>query len=759
MGFRSILFVIIGLALVFFSYAAHAQSCSEISIITDDTILNENETDSHYSVSLENNSDERFYIDDVEVRDNSSFFEATYSSRQDNSVNSGSNADIYLRLRAFDVDYDRTGIVTVKVQGHFSNGHNCSFSSIVETFRVEVQNSSGSSTGDCSDIGIQTFNFHVPESSTTYKILNISNDSSDNFIIEDAQVRDNSSFFSLDRTYQSTVNPNSGSDLRLIVYSTSVSSQQSGTGYVKLRGYFQDGGSCSFSDIGEKSFTVTVDDSSSGSCGNIDLETENVFADEDNTEYNTFSINNNSDRSFTVEEVRIGENSQYYSQNIENFDQTITPNSTGDVRVKTIANSVSGNKTDSSTLEVRGHFSDGNTCSLSDLQKSFLTKVSDTENNGDEEDNGESTSAECEDLAIESHSVSVNENDSVFETFFLRNSAARNFYIDAINVYDNDSGFAASALDFDKTAYRTGEKAAINFKAQAYDATSDYSGKAFVQVRGHYSNGQTCSYSSIGTKEFSVEVNTVASYSPAPIQPLPAKKAVEIINYPSNVEFANNTFIAVTVKNNSVYAKSITLGFSGFPATIMLETSTYNVAAGATKTVYLDIDARGTNGTFNGTLFVQAGNEKDTKPIVLAMSSGGTISEIEMQVQVSKTLNAFNVLIKLKNNSAQAVSGKISLDVPGDWNVSGISDLVIPAGEEKTTVLLVAPNMQLQKETLSSVTFTASDGRKAKQIISFTPDNGIIGTAMVLLSEGIAAVGLLVLAIIVLLFVWQKLAK
>ncbi len=758
MVFGRFLLVLMGIILVLFSYAVHAQGCSEMSIIADDTILNENDND-NYSVSLENNSDRAFFIESVEVSDNSSYFEADYSGRENNSVAAGADTLIYIDLAAFSVDYDKSGIVTVKVLGHFSNGKNCSFSDIQETFRVEVQNT-GIESSDCSDIDIETHNFHVPESDTHYEYFNVSNNSSSNFIIEDMLVSDNSSYFSLDRTYSpGTINPDSDIELRIIVYSTSVSSQQSGTAFVKLRGYFQNGRSCSFSNIGEQSFIVTVDNSGEGTCGAIELDTENVIADEDNTEYNSFYIRNNSDRAFTVDEAQVSEDSSYYSQSITNYDSTISSNSSGTVRVKTIANSVAGTKFETSTLKVRGHFSDGNNCGFSDLSREFQTRINDTEDT----DNGDSSSSDCSDLIIESHAVEVNANDSTTDNFFLRNDSTRNFYIDSARVFDNSELFQSNALDFDKIARRDSEKAVLNFSVQAYGANADASGTAYLQVRGHFSDARTCSYDSIGTESFKVNVNAVQAQpvQPTPIPPFNAGKAIEIIDYPARVEFAGNTFIAVTVKNNSAFAKNISFGFTGFPSAIMLEANNYNVAGQSTKTVYLDIDARGMTGTFNGTLFIQAESARDEKPITL-VASAGTIIETEniaMDVQISENKGTYDLVLKIKNNFPQAVAGTVSVDLPSGWKLSGITELSLESMEEKTTILNVVPSELPSKEIVSAVSFTTDSGEQAKKIFAFKPLLGIAGTALLFISQTAVWLGIIVLAAIILVFIAQKIWK
>lgn len=754
MGFSKFLLVLMGLVFVLLSYAVHAGSCSQVTITAENTILNEDST-TNYDFSVRNNSSDAFYIDNFEAISSSSLLDAVENGLVDYTLYPGETTTGHLRLIASALDYDRIATISLRVNGHFSNT-NCSSTQILDSFTVQLING-GSSSGDCSSIEVSSFNFSVPEESTTFQTFKVYNRAGSDFIIEDAQADNSNPYFTVTKESLSSnrITGNSNIDFRIKVVSQSVSSQQSGTAYARVRGHFENGRTCSFGNIGEENYTVTVNNSGAGSCGNISIDAENVFVDEGTTETNYFYIINNSNRAFTLDgSPQISEDSSYYSQSIDSYDSSVSSNSSGTIRARTVADSVAGTKTGTSTLRVQGHFSDGNSCSFSDLSRDFQTTVRDITDNG----NGTS-SVFCDDLAIESHTVEVNANDSTNDTFFLRNDSTRNFYLDSVKVNDSSDLFASSLIDFEDIARRNGENAAINFKIQAYGSNSSNSGTATMQVNGHFSDGTVCSFSSIGTKTFTVNVNTVqASIGSTTVSPGPVK-VIEITDYPARVDFKGNTFIPVTVRNNSALAKNIVFGFSGFPAGIMLETNSYDFAGNSTRTVFLDIDARGKTGIFSGILFIQSENARDEKPITIAAGAGTAVQteNISMDVQVSENNGTYDLVVKIKNNLQDAVFGNVAVDLPAGWKISGITEISISSGEEKTTILNVVPNEMPSKEIISAVQYTTSTGEQAKKTFAFKPTTGIIGTALLTLSESAIAIGIIVLAAIIIVAIAQRL--
>jgi hypothetical protein len=401
---------------------------------------------------------------------------------------------------------------------------------------------------------------------------------------------------------------------------------------------------------------------------------------------------------------------------------------------------------------VRGHFSDGNSCGYSDLNKDFQTIVQDTD--GTNED----LNTDCAELSIETHTVELNENSSILDNFFLRNDSERNFYLDELKVFDNDEYFMSIGQDFEKRADKDSGKAALYFKIQSFEDSAGHSGTATIQVKGHFSNGKTCSYTGIGKKGFIVNINA-APVAPPYVPPVIPTRNIEITNYPTRVDFNAHTFIAVTVKNNYSNSKTVNFGFSGFPTGLMLENTNYVIPANSSKTVYLDIDSKGNIGTFNGKLFIESDGTRQEKPITLIAGAATIATEpIDVQIQSSESKGSYDIVIKIKNNLEDSIQGTLSLDVPKEWIVSGLTEISLFSGQEKTTILHVVPNTPVSKETISMVSFKAN-GNEIKKAVSFKPTTSIVGTAFAVFSDSAVGIGILIIVIIALVFIWRAVAR
>lgn len=310
MGFGRVFLVLVGLFLVIFGYSSSADSVScysDVHLVADNTILNELENN-HYSVYLQNDSSRTFYIDDVYVSSSSSYLSTSYSGRESDSVASGSSTRIFIDLSANSIQGDRDVSVTVRVNGHFSNGQSCSSSQIQDYFTVAIKEDD-QSNGNCTQIRVFSNDFVVPEESTTYKSITVSNDSDYDFIIDSADAGDSNPYFSVtkDSLSSNRINANSDLDFRVRIDSSSVSSEQRGTAFAKISGHFENGRNCSSSNIGEKDFIVTVQNSGIGNCGSISIDSETISVNESETGYNYFPIRNNSNRAFSIDEVQITE--------------------------------------------------------------------------------------------------------------------------------------------------------------------------------------------------------------------------------------------------------------------------------------------------------------------------------------------------------------------------------------------------------------------------------------------------------------------
>jgi hypothetical protein len=109
-------------------------------------------------------------------------------------------------------------------------------------------------------------------------------------------------------------------------------------------------------------------------------------------------------------------------------------------------------------------------------------------------------------LDIETQSITLKAGENSTENFYLVNNSSQNFYIDAVQAYDYDSGFESSAASLDDRADAFGGSADIQVKIHAFDSAQEKTGTAYLKVKGHFTDGKQCSYNDIGVASFNVSI-------------------------------------------------------------------------------------------------------------------------------------------------------------------------------------------------------------------------------------------------------------
>lgn len=237
-------------------------SCDNLRINTTSIVVDEGSSATK-TFTIENNSNLDFRISSIESSSSSSiidFENIDYSQY----IYSNSDQDIDVTVNADDVSYNTTVTAYLSVAGYLGNNY-CSVSKIGrESFSVRVENNSGSSTGsssDCDDIDIQTRFTEYNESTTQKLIFGIKNNSTKRFEI--LAIEPYSSSFTLNKYFnEKYIFSGQTADLILNAILPSVTQNRTLQGTVKVRGVFSDGKSCSFTQIGTKTFDVNVIDSS-----------------------------------------------------------------------------------------------------------------------------------------------------------------------------------------------------------------------------------------------------------------------------------------------------------------------------------------------------------------------------------------------------------------------------------------------------------------------------------------------------------------
>jgi len=360
---------------------------------------------------------------------------------------------------------------------------------------------------ECSDVFIDAEDVELPGNSTEYFYVQIYNDSSELFVPRGVRVykEDADSPFSITVSdYSDEIEADGEGEIELRVAASGVDEdEETGTAHIQIRGDF-DGEQCSFYEMGDTYFGVTVSTGSTGtpSCGNIHVHASNVSIDENSEKMVSFTIENTSNKSFNLDGIEVSENSSYFDAALYSKPASIGSNGSQTFRVRIEANQVSADRQGNVTLRAKGSFSNGTYCHYDDSgEESFIVYV---ENTGTQPSPQPQPGNECSDIALDKHIVRAAQGETVYTTFQLRNFARENFLVDYISIFDGSNNFKAEQNGYAKVVPAAGS-AFVNAKVQAHDfAVPGSRENAFVEVKGHFQNQESCSLSGTGLNSFEV---------------------------------------------------------------------------------------------------------------------------------------------------------------------------------------------------------------------------------------------------------------
>lgn len=274
---------------------------------------------------------------------------------------------------------DRTGRNTITVEVEDTD-HNTN----QDTFSIDVVSQD---SGICSDISVSTKTVFMSESDTEKVSFDIRNRGDSDFAVYDVTVTENSSYVSVRNIdFDSYVNSDDAGKIEFDLVSPAVSGDKEATVTVKVRGRFDDGRSCAFSDL-TRSFRVVIDNdggSNSSICRDIDLKATDITITENTSRTKTITVENNNNNSFIVDSVRVSETSPYFRTSIRSKPSSVSANRTANILLNIETETVSRDRTDPVEVSVSGHFSNGRSCSTSLINTEFDVTVDDKGSNNDD---------------------------------------------------------------------------------------------------------------------------------------------------------------------------------------------------------------------------------------------------------------------------------------------------------------------------------------------------------------------------------------
>ena len=278
--------------------------CSDINPIAYDVTMDESSQTTR-TFKIENNTNVNFEVTDV-------YFTFSKTTVDDGSIDyddyiyDGEDGTVEVTLNSASVSSQQSVTGYFYVTGKLGN-KTCSSSSIgKDTFYITVENNGGSSntgtSSDCDELSIHGFDFDVAEGTTNQKVFYIQNNSTKRFELLDVSV--SSSGLTLRNAYyEQYAFPGELADIVIETIAPNVTANNVYGNYIKVKGKFSDGKTCSFDNIERKNFDVTVLNNSQGgtainSCS-IAIDTPSVV---DITNYGKipFSVTNNSSNTLII---------------------------------------------------------------------------------------------------------------------------------------------------------------------------------------------------------------------------------------------------------------------------------------------------------------------------------------------------------------------------------------------------------------------------------------------------------------------------
>ncbi|MBT7241614.1 MAG: hypothetical protein HN878_03930, partial [Candidatus Diapherotrites archaeon] len=461
-------------------------------------------------------------------------------------------------------------------------------------------------------------------------------------------------------------------------------------------------------------------------CDGIELVAADFTMDEGDNKTRTFKIENNTNKDFDISSLSVFFSDALVSSGSVDYPNTVDDYTDEDVEVTLTAGYVSSTETTEGTFKVSGYL-DGDFCSEGNVgRETFKVTVKDTGSNGN---NGSGTSSDCDDLTINTKTITIDEGRETKEIFYLRNESTKRFEL--LDVDTTENGLELKSYYFEKYAF-PGDIADIVIQAIAPNVTSNKTFENEIEVEGRFSDGKTCNFDDITKRSYDVYITDSSNT-------IEVDCGTITIDVPSEVNVINNATIPFTIQNNSNTRLDVILEstFVVDPAMISLPGNT-----SMSRDLFVSIDEP--NGTI--TLRPNSACPAQTKTIKVINNASGTLSQVEMRAEIVADTTSI-LRISFNNHTNKVFTGVINADLDGIIINNKI--ISVPIGETISDIPLDTNNTNLN----GIVTFTSNSEEISANIEPSQGDNGLFAGFFGLGLEmgGIAIILILVIIAIVLI--------
>jgi hypothetical protein len=668
-------------------------ACRNIRIYASNETMKENDTE-YFSFIIRNDSDNTFHAK-YHVFDDSPYFDAREDYFNEIYVPAHSSRKASYKVKSGNVYSDETGTIYIKVSGNYVNGNYCSYSEIGEK-RIELTvKKDAFEESRCEDLFLRTKTLNLEENDFTSVSFFIENNSNERFYIDSyngINVKEYSPVLEfMNFRYPSYIPANSERRVSFDAETGNVNSDKTVTAYLELKGEFEDGKKCYFSDT-KKSFNVKINDSMDERCKEIKVITKTVKLRKGETEYFNFTIENNENRRFYIDNLNVYDISAKIEASEYDYPYSIDAKEKETITIKIKAKEEGEAK---AYIEVIGHYENGRSCSAREIGKESFNVI-------------------------------------IEETTFCSD-----FYLSA-PTKKTLSGKEEIALKIDNPLNREGtiRISGVNLAVSPHTINVPANTSFTKIIEVELLEGKE----SFLTYKITLEGCTQKTKT---TKILSGKKTFDLVEFPSKKSISLKGEISFTIKNNSFSSKEFKVSLQT-PPELKANEKIISIPANSTRTTTLEIEAE-KSGNYLVLLSIESSGKKIEKEIEL------TVKEEQVNVSAEITqgiLNEKELKITIENNTKEKIEGNLLIELPENWVMEGNTNVSVKAGEKKEFLFKLKTD-GTEKEI--PVTLNLKDGRK---IIASAETKATTGITTALISLGKnTAVAIALIAIIVLIVI------
>ncbi|MEM4257156.1 MAG: hypothetical protein QXD98_02230, partial [Candidatus Diapherotrites archaeon] len=329
-------------------------------------------------------------------------------------------------------------------------------------------------TNSCNDIRVITYTVFMNGDERQVENFTIKNNSKYDFRITDVDLGEDSQYLRiLDYDYDKKVLAYDETDLEVEFESDSTNYAREATGSIKIRGEFENGDVCSFSDIGTYYYRIRINpnysSTSSTYCSDIKIITQDFSVNENSVNSKYFTLKNTSSRDFEITSISVSESSSYFNAKLERTFDEVSRYDEETFKITIESLGVSSTRTGEAEVRVSGRFSNGKYCSSSDIKKKFSVKVNDVATNVGT-DNGANISITEPEIALSTSSISVFENQTKTINAIVKNKSNKT---QCYRVSLNNSSRFTSSISNSNFCLSPNQNNTIDVRVSGRNAGSD----------------------------------------------------------------------------------------------------------------------------------------------------------------------------------------------------------------------------------------------------------------------------------------------